>query len=41
MEVRPEGATRAMEPFLRRMMRKNNASYVRRLKEVLEAESFG
>lgn len=37
MEVRLAGATRAMEPFLRRMMKKNNASYVCRLKEVLEA----
>lgn len=37
MEVRPTGPTLAMEPFLRRMMKKNNASYVRRLKEVLEA----
>ncbi len=37
MEVRPEGRTRLMEPFLRRMMTKNNASYVSNLKAVLEA----
>lgn len=36
MEVRPTGITRLMEPFLRRMMTKNNAGYVRTLKQVLD-----
>lgn len=36
MEVRPTGLTRLMEPFLRRMMLKNNARYVQKLKHVLE-----
>lgn len=36
MEVRPTGITRLMEPFLRRMMTKNNAGYVRNLKQVLD-----
>lgn len=36
MEVRPTGMTRLMQPFLRRMMAKNNAGYVRNLKKVLE-----
>lgn len=36
MEVRPTGIARLMEPFLRRMMTKNNAGYVRTLKQVLD-----
>lgn len=36
MDVRPAGKTRLMEPFLRRMMIKNNASYVQNLKQLLE-----
>lgn len=36
MEVHPAGSTRAIEPFLRRMMKKNNATYVRNLKQALE-----
>lgn len=41
MDVRPTGATRLMEPVLRKMMAKNNASYVRKLKEVLETSQPG
>ncbi len=36
MDVRPTGITRLMEPLLRRMMTKNNAGYVRTLKQVLD-----
>lgn len=36
MDVRPTGKTRGMEPFLRRMMTNNNASYVQNLKQLLE-----
>ncbi len=36
MEVHPTGATRSIEPFLRRMMKKNNARYVENLKTALE-----
>lgn len=36
MEVRPTGFARLMQPLLRRMMVKNNAGYVRKLKDVLE-----
>lgn len=37
MEFSPTGVTRLMETFLRRMMKKNNADYVRNLKKVLES----
>ncbi len=40
MDVRPTGATRLMEPFLRRMMNKNNAGYVQALKEILESSAL-
>lgn len=41
MEVRPTGMTRLMEPFLQRMMTKNNAGYIRSLKKVLETGLLG
>ncbi len=37
MEVHPTGATRLIEPFLRRMMKNNNAGYVQNLKKALES----
>ncbi len=37
MDVLPTGATRLMEPFLQRMMKKNNAGYVQNLKKALES----
>jgi len=36
MEVHLTGPTRSIESFLRRMMKKNNASYVQNLKQALE-----